>query len=141
MFVTGAAVIVFSLTGRRSHRGHRQRTVMSHDLSYFLVAYALRHGGQLLPRPRTSSDALAGALIVVYGHYVYETLKGEGDLEGEIKAALLPRGHPGLPHAGASSLQMLVALAGIVAGRPVLRRPDAQGSRRPRRQPAASSRC
>jgi cation:H+ antiporter len=61
--------------------------------------------------------ALAGVLILLYAHYVYETLTGEGDMEGDSKPLYFHRGHaPDLPHARRIVLQMLIALAGIVVG-------------------------
>ena len=116
MFVTAAAVIIFSLTGRRSLKVTVNEKVMSHDLSHFLGSYALVMAASFV-HIRALHYALAGVLIAVYGHYVYETLKHPGDMEGESKPLYFHRGHaPDLPRARRIVLQMLIALAGIVVG-------------------------
>jgi cation:H+ antiporter len=116
MCVTGTAVVIFSLTGRRTLKVSVNETVMRRDLAHFLRAYALAMIAGLV-HITTLHWLLAGVLIVVYGWYVYVTMREEGDLEGDSKPLYFHRGHgPDLPHAWRIVLQMIVALGGIVAG-------------------------
>jgi cation:H+ antiporter len=116
MFVTGAAVVGFSLSGRRSIKVTVNETVMRRDLSHFLRSYALVLLASLF-HIRALHWALAALLVVLYAWYVYRTLKEEGDLGGESKPLYFHRGHaPHLPHAWRIVLQLVISLAGIVAG-------------------------
>ena len=116
MLVTAAAVVIFSLTRRRTLRVTVNEPVMRRDLSHFLVAYLLAMLAGLVDLPFLHW-LLAAVLIVMYGWYVYMTLKEEGDLEGDSKPLYFHRGHhPHLPHAWRIIVQIAVALAGIVAG-------------------------
>ena len=116
MFVTGAAVVGFSLSGRRSIKVTVNEEIMRHDLSHFLGAYALVMVSGLI-HVRILHYVLAAVLVAVYARYVYETLKKEGDLEGESKPLYFHRGHtPHLPHAWRIVVQMVIALGGIIAG-------------------------
>jgi cation:H+ antiporter len=116
MFVTGIAVVVFSLRGRRTLSVTVNETVMRHDLNHFLGAYALVVISGLV-HVRPLHYALAAVLVGVYARYVYETFQHEGDLEGESKPLYLHRGHaPGLPRLWRTVLQLVISLAGIVGG-------------------------
>jgi len=116
MFVTASAVVIFSLTGRRTLKVTVNETSMRRDLSHFIGAYALAMVAGLVRIPALDW-LLAGVLVVMYGWYVYLTLREEGDLSGESKPLYFHRGHsPDLPHVWRIILQIVVALAGIVAG-------------------------
>ena len=116
MFVTAAAVVVFSFTGRRTRKMTVNETVMRRDLWHFLVAYALAMVAGLL-HIRAFHWLLAGFLVVMYGWYVYVTMREEGDLSGESRPLYFHRGHGDqLPHVWRIVLQLAVALAGIVVG-------------------------
>lgn len=114
MFVCGSAVVIFSLTGRRTRTVRLNRVVLNRDLSFFLVVYSvgvlagLVHLGPI-------KHALAFLLLAAYAVYVYRTMKSEGDLQGDTRALYF--------HATAESpllrlilLQLFVALAAIVLG-------------------------
>ncbi len=114
MFVTGTAVVVFALLGRRTRTVSLNQTVMRRDLSHFLIAYALAMAAGVV-HVRALHYALAASLLVFYGYYVWETLKSEGDLEGVTKPLYFHR-HPEMPHRRRILLQIAVALGGIVLG-------------------------
>ncbi len=101
MVVTATAVVVVTWRGRR-------------DLSHFLFAYALAMGAGLI-NVSALHYALAAGLIAFYGYYVWETLRSEGDLEGETRPLCFHR-HPQMPHRYRIFLQIRVALLGIVLG-------------------------
>ena len=114
MLVTGTAVVVFALRGRRSLDVVVNETVMRRDLSHFMVAYALVMVAGYLHLPQLNW-ALAALLLVFYGYYVWETMRSEGDLGGDTKPLYFHR-HPVMPHRHRIFLQIGVALAGIVVG-------------------------
>ena len=114
MFVTGAAIIVFSLLGRRSRDVRLNEPVMRRDLSHFLIAYALAMAAGAID-VLGLHYVLAAGLMLFYGYYVWETMKSEGDLEGETKPLYFHR-HPEMPHRRRIFLQIAVALGGIILG-------------------------
>ena len=114
MVVTATAVVVFTWRGRRELAVTVNEAVMRRDLSHFLVAYALAMGAGLI-HGGPLHYALAAGLLVFYGYYVWETLRGEGDLEGDTKPLYFHR-HPQMPHRYRIFLQIGVALLGIVLG-------------------------
>ena len=114
MFVTGAAIIVFSLLGRRSRDVRLNEPVMRRDLSHFLIAYALAMAAGAID-VLALHYVLAAGLMLFYGYYVWETMKSEGDLEGDTKPLYFHR-HPEMPHRRRIFLQIAVALGGIILG-------------------------
>lgn len=79
MFVTGAAVIRYSLSGRRSITVTVNETVTRRDLTHFLRSYALVMLASFF-HIRALHWGLAALLVGLYAWYVYKTLKEEGDL-------------------------------------------------------------
>jgi cation:H+ antiporter len=114
MFVTGAAMIVFSLMGRRSRDVRLNEPVMRRDLSHFLIAYSLAMAAGAIDLVELHY-VLAAALMLFYGFYVWDTMKSEGDLEGETKPLYFHR-QPEMPHRRRIFLQIAVALGGIILG-------------------------
>jgi cation:H+ antiporter len=114
MFVTGAAIIVFSLLGRRSRDVRLNEPVMRRDLSHFLIAYTLAMAAGAI-HVLALHYVLAAGLMVFYGYYVWQTMKSEGDLEGDTKPLYFHR-HPEMPHRRRIFLQIAVALGGIILG-------------------------
>ena len=114
MFVTGTAIIGFSLSGRRPREVTLNEPVMRRDFSHFLIAYGLAMGAGVI-HVQHAKWVLAAGLLLFYGYYVYETLKSEGDLGGDTRPLYFHR-HPVMPHAPRIFLQIGVALAGIIVG-------------------------
>ena len=114
MFVTGAAIIIYSLRGRRSRKVTINEKVMRRDLSHFLIAYtaAMAIG---LTHLHHVKWGLSPLLLAFYGYYVYETMKSEGDLSGDTKPLYFHR-HPVMPHRNRIFAQIAVAILGIVLG-------------------------
>jgi cation:H+ antiporter len=114
MLVTGVAVVVFALRRRRPLAVTVNEPVMRRDLSHFLIAYAVAMLSGLIGG-RAFHYAIAAALIVFYGYYVWETLRSEGDLGEDMRPLYFHR-HPEMPHRYRIFLQIGVALAGIILG-------------------------
>jgi cation:H+ antiporter len=125
MFVTGVAVLV-AARGRTTGDAMRVDTgVLAHDMRYFAIAYAIAIGAAFLPvDPAWLKLIVAVVLIGIYAWYV----KGHFEADPDTDAAdLLPlRLHrldrnarladPAVPRLRVVSLQVLVALALIIAG-------------------------
>jgi cation:H+ antiporter len=115
MFVTGVAVIAFSFAGRRTPHVVIREKIMRRDLSHFLIAYLAAMVAGLL-HITALNWILAALLLVFYGYYVWETMRGEGSLEGECEALWFHRRCEEEPHTWRIVVQLLVALGGIVWG-------------------------
>jgi cation:H+ antiporter len=114
MVVTAAAVVVFAWRKRRPLEVTVNEGIMRRDLSHFLIAYGLAIAASLI-HVRPFHYALAGALMVFYAYYVWETLKAEGDLGEDTKPLYFHR-HPEMPHTYRIYLQVGAALLGIIIG-------------------------
>ena len=114
MFVTGVAIVVFAFRGRRTRDVRVNEPVMRRDLSHFLIAYSLAMIAGLI-HIHHIKWVLAPLLLVFYGHYVWQTMRSEGDIGGDLKPLYFHR-HPVMPHRRRIFLQLLVSLAGIVLG-------------------------
>jgi cation:H+ antiporter len=114
MVVTAVAVVVFHWRGRRALAVTVNEVVMRRDLSHFLIAYGLAIAASFV-HIRALHYALAVGLMLYYAHYVYETMRSEGDLGEDTKPLYFHR-HPEMPHRRRIFLQIGVALAGIILG-------------------------
>ena len=114
MFVTGAAIVIFTLRGRRTLQVTINETVMRRDLSHFLIAYSAAMIAGVVTVPHVKW-VLSPLLLLFYAYYVYETVKSEGDLSGDMKPLYFHR-HPVMPHSHRIIFQLIVALAGIIGG-------------------------
>jgi cation:H+ antiporter len=85
MFVTGAAVLLM-----RKRRRHREDLVvdpgvLSHDMAYFTVTYAIAVGMALLPGDPILPRRLASiVLIAIYAWYVFGHLRVEAAYDAEL---------------------------------------------------------
>jgi cation:H+ antiporter len=114
MFVTGAAIIIYALRGRRSRAVTINEKVMRRDLSHFLIAYTAAMAIGMTNLHHTKW-VLSPLLLIFYGYYVYETMKSEGDLSEDMKPLYFHR-HPVMPHKWRIFVQLGVALGGIIGG-------------------------
>jgi cation:H+ antiporter len=114
MFVCGVSIIIFTWRKRRTRKIRFNKTIMGRDLLFFLCAYSvamlvgLVHIGPF-------RYAVAVLLIVAYALYVRQTMKSEGDLEGESRSLYFHR-TAASPHLKAVILQIVVSLVAIVFG-------------------------
>ena len=115
MVVTGGAVVVFYLRGRRALDFTINEPILRRDLSFFVVAYACAMIAGALPFHHVKW-ILSPCLLVAYGVYVWSTVRGGGLLEGETKPLYFHR-HPVMPHRRRIIAQVVVATLGIISGR------------------------
>jgi cation:H+ antiporter len=123
MFVTGAAVLLM-----RKRRRHREDLVvdpgvLSHDMAYFSVAYAIAVGMALLPDDLILPRRLASiVLMAIYVWYVIGHLRAEAAHDAELAPLRFRRldrrgpGRPAPPRLRIVTLQVLFALACIIGG-------------------------
>jgi len=114
MFVTGVAVITFSFTRRRTPRVTIREDIMRRDLSHFLISYTLAMVVGLF-HVEVLNWILAVLLLAFYAYYVWETMRGDGCLEGECEPLWFHRRREE-PHTWRIIVQLIVALGGIVWG-------------------------
>jgi cation:H+ antiporter len=125
MFVTGVAVL--SQARRRSAGDVMpvDTEVLSHDIRYFVVAYAIAIGAAFLPlEPVWLKWIVAVVLIGIYAWYVKAHFEADPAVDAEDLAPLRfrrldPRGlarDPHTPRLRAVNLQVIAALGLIVAG-------------------------
>ncbi len=88
--------------------------VLRRDLSFFVVAYACAMIAGALPFHHVKW-ILSPCLLVAYGVYVWRTVRGGGQLEGETKPLYFHR-HPVMPHRRRIIAQVVVATLGIIIG-------------------------
>jgi cation:H+ antiporter len=125
MFVTGVAVI---LAGRKRPTGDTMQVdtrVLSHDMRYFAIAYALAVGAAFLPlEPVWLKWIVAVVLIGIYAWYVKGHFEEDADVDAEDLAPLrfhrvdrnAHRADPAVPRLRVVNLQVLSALTLIVIG-------------------------
>ena len=75
--VTGLAVLVYRLLGRRSTAMTIDRNVLSRDLSYFLVIYAVAVAVSFLPHALWLQLPAAAFLLAAYVKYLRRTIAGD----------------------------------------------------------------
>jgi cation:H+ antiporter len=114
IFVCGVSVVIFTLTKRRTLKVRYNPVIMRRDLLYFIVAYIIAVVSGLFDIG-VFRYIVAALLIVGYGFYVRQTMKSEGDLEGECRALYFHRTAES-PELKRVILQIIVALACIIFG-------------------------
>jgi cation:H+ antiporter len=123
MFVTGTAA--WSMRGRRATGEvlNVAPSVLSHDMSYFAVAYAIAVGAALLPvELEWPRRAIAVALLAIYARHVWGHLSAEAaEHEGlePLRFHRLDRRapqHPEPPRLPIVTVQVAFALACIIGG-------------------------
>ncbi len=129
-FVTGLAVLICALAGRRTTRMTVDAAVLSRDLGSFMVIYALAVAVSLLPAcmdrvcPGSHHDlfgplriAMAVVLVAAYVFYLKRTIAGDSPQLEEPRALHFAKARflriRAVPLA---AIQLLVSLAIMVAG-------------------------
>lgn len=81
-FITGAAVLFFSFTGRRTTEIMVDPSVLGRDLRYFFIVFALAAAASFLPS-RGWNYVAAAALVAFYVVYVRLTFAHKGKRDGD----------------------------------------------------------
>jgi cation:H+ antiporter len=116
MCVCGMSVYIFALTGRRTRDLNINKTIISRDLTFFLIAYAIGLAATLATDWLAIRQCIAFLLLIIYLIYLKMTFAHEGE-SGEAPEHLyfnrLLRGGTGLFMV---VLQVLCGLGGILWG-------------------------
>lgn len=115
-FVTGAAVLCYTLLGRRSAAMHMNRETISRDLIFFILLYSLAVLSSYLHAGMPVRILVAVVLTGGYAWYVHRTLTGEAAAMEHMAPLLLSRVLPvrsGLP---SILTQVLLSLGVMVVG-------------------------
>lgn len=78
MFVTGVAVYIFSILGKRKLEMPVNSTIMFRDLHFFLTAYSVAVFSSFVPNDIIKKFIAVG-LILFYGVYVFRTVRTKCD--------------------------------------------------------------
>ncbi|MFL5725011.1 MAG: sodium:calcium antiporter [Chloroflexota bacterium] len=125
MFVTGVAVLYQAKRRPAGDVMPVDTEVLSHDIRYFGIAYAIAIGAAFLPlEPVWLKWIVALVLIGIYAWYVKAHFEADPDTDAEDLAPLRfrrldPRGladNPHVPRLRAVNVQVVAALALIVIG-------------------------
>lgn len=114
LFVTGIAVAVFSLGGRRTVHVKADKAVLARDLRFFFVTYAATVGAALIDW-RQLQVGLAIALVLAYAIYVYKTITGDTASDYQLSPLYFQK-RAETPSWAAISAQLLVAMVVIIVG-------------------------
>jgi cation:H+ antiporter len=125
MFVTGVAVLVVARRRTTNDDMLVDTHVLSHDIRYFVIAYALAIGAAFLPlEPVWLKWIVAVVLIGIYGWYVKGHFEADPDVDAADLAPLrfhrldrrAHRADPAVPRLRIVNVQVLFALGLIVLG-------------------------
>lgn len=116
MCVCGTAVLIFSRSGRRTVELNYNRTVLSRDLSFFLIAYSAGLLATLATGLPAVRQVIAFCLLLTYLIYLKVSFAHEGEIGEEPEKLYFER----LLKTGTGLLmvilQVLAGLAGILWG-------------------------
>ena len=125
MFVTGAAVMIMANRRRPNDEMLVNPGVLAHDMKFFALAYAIAVGVAFFPADLAWPRWVAAAgLLGIYGYYVREHFQADAghDPHGELAPLRFHRldrrapAHPAPPRLRIVNVQVVAALACIVAG-------------------------
>ncbi len=125
MFVTGVAVLYVARKRKTGDDMLVDTQVLSHDVRYFAIAYAIAIGAAFLPvEPVQLKWLVALVLLGMYAWYVKGHFEADGDVDAEDLKPLRfhridRRAHqadPTVPRLRVVNLQVIAALALIILG-------------------------
>ena len=125
MFVTGVAVFVMGRSRPSGDVVLADARVLTHDVRYFAIAYAIAIGTAFLPETISWLRlVVAAGLLGIYAWYVKAHFEADPDVDAEDLAPLrmhridrrAHRADPAVPRLRVVSVQVAVALTCIVVG-------------------------
>lgn len=115
-FVTGAAVFIYTLLGKRTFKMNTDMSIFSRDLTFFIVVYGIAIATTFVNQYSTLKSIIAVALCLSYVYYVLRTLKDKSENVDHLDPLFISKFLKVKNTLGTVMLQMLLALAGIVLG-------------------------
>jgi cation:H+ antiporter len=115
-FVTGTAVVVNKLLGRRTLHMNINRSILSRDLMFFLIYYSIAISATLYHDIHFLKCTVAICLAASYGLYLKMTIHGEGDMVEVFEPLYLTRFFKLKTSVFWISVQLAAGLGGIIFG-------------------------
>jgi len=116
LFVNGLAILIFRRTRGRSLQLAINRRVLTRDLSFFLIVYALAVASSFIPLSlHWTRYLVALGLLGFYAFYIRLTLLDQGKVGDDLAPLHFARKHP-KPRLHIITLQVLIGLLGIIGG-------------------------
>ncbi|MCL2775453.1 MAG: sodium:calcium antiporter [Oscillospiraceae bacterium] len=116
LFVTGTAVIIYSLIGKRTVTMNVDVKVISTDLSFFLVIYTIAVLTTLIHSFIVIKNIIAVLLLLSYIIYIRRALANDSGKSENLDRLLISRVFKVKTNLFWICVQLLAALAGIIAG-------------------------
>ncbi|MBI2887412.1 MAG: sodium:calcium antiporter [Chloroflexi bacterium] len=112
--LTGTTALLYARGGRRSRTLMVNAEILQRDLGYFLMIYTMAIAAAFLP-VHELKVGLALVLLLLYGLYVWQTLRHESELSGDLPPLYFHR-NSASPHLAVVLAQFFFALLLIVLG-------------------------
>ncbi len=112
-FVNGASVFLFSFTGRRDRLMAVNGRILQRDIIIFFIVFLAAVSASFLPGPLKVFVVVG--LLVIYGAYVFMTLRGDSPVGGHLNPLHFHR-RADVPHLLLIVLQLVFSLALMVGG-------------------------
>jgi cation:H+ antiporter len=115
-FVTGAAVIVYTLLGKRTLKMNTNLEAISKDLTFFIIIYALAVSTTFFHQHHLVKSIVAVALLLSYFLYLKKTFAGETEEIEDLDQFYLSKFFKVEETFFWIIIQIFISLAGIVFG-------------------------
>ncbi len=115
-FVTGLAVVIYALLGKREMKMNADPKVISRDLTFFIIIYGIAVGTTFIHQYTILKTIVAICLLLSYLLYLKKTFSGECEQCEVLDKLYLSRIFKVKTNLTWIIVQALLALAGIVIG-------------------------
>jgi len=115
-FITGLAVLIYSLLGKRKMKMNADLSVIERDLTFFIIIYGIAVTTTFIHNHPAIRTTIAVLLLLSYGIYIKKTFSDECEMNGELDEFYLTKFFKVPTNFFFVSFQLLLALFGIVYG-------------------------
>jgi cation:H+ antiporter len=115
-FITGAAVAVYTLLGKRTMKMKIDSSIMSKDLTFFLIIYGIAVSATFIHEIVWAKIAVAIALFLSYGVYLRLIITDNAEMVENVDQCYLEKFFKIPENVFTISIQIVIALACIVFG-------------------------
>ncbi|MEZ0537254.1 sodium:calcium antiporter [Caldicellulosiruptoraceae bacterium PP1] len=115
-FITGLAVLVYSLLGKRTTKMNADLSVFERDLTFFIIIYGIAVSTTFIHNHPLIRTTIAILLLLSYGLYIKRTFSDECESNGELEEFYLTKFFKVPTNLFWVLVQLVLALLGIVYG-------------------------
>lgn len=115
-FVTGAAVIIYTLFGKRTLQMTTNLSATSRDLTFFIVIYGVAVSTTFFHQYHMLKTVVAVMLLLSYAYYLKKTFSADSEDIEDLDKLFLTKIFGGEETLLLIYLQILISLAGIILG-------------------------